>query len=107
MVVKVRPWLLTGRAGIGVTSVRQGDPVFSPTAIAELGVLRRFGGGLSPSAGLLALGSLHPELAGPVARFEIKRLAGVEAGWVWLAGGGGALLVAVDVSTALLCDLCD
>ena len=102
----VHDWLLTATAGAGVTVARVGNHDVSPTALAKLGVLRRLGGDLQPRVGLLALGTVHPGAAGPIARFEVRDVAGLEAGWVWFTSGHrNGVVVMLDVSLALIRDL--
>jgi hypothetical protein len=103
---EVRDWLLSAMLGAGVTFARVKDADVSPTAMAQVGVLRRLPGGLEPRGGIYAFGAVRPEGFGPVLRFEVKDVIGIQAGWVWFSGGSRSGVVATaDVSCALIGDL--
>ncbi|MDQ3698851.1 MAG: hypothetical protein M3373_12650 [Gemmatimonadota bacterium] len=102
----VRDWLLSAQAGGGVTFARVGNADVSPTAMAQLGVLRRLSGALEPRVGVYAFGAVRPVAIGPVVRFEARSAFGAQVGWIWLSrGGGNGPLVTADVTFALLRDL--
>jgi hypothetical protein len=102
---EVRDWQFTAMAGGGITFARVDDESFSPTALAQVGVLRRLDGGLEPRVGLLLFGGVQPDVLGPMLRFEAKDVVGLQAGWVWFRRGKSGLAVTADVALALLGDL--
>ena len=98
-------WYLTALGTAGVTFA-EGDPV-GFTAVASAGVLRPIATGMISGAGLMALGSLHPNGVGPSVRVETSfRALGAQAGLLWLADHDTPrAAVTIDVTTAFVCDL--
>ena len=101
-----RNWMISLAGGGGVTFAKPRGDVIAPTAFAQAGVLRRLRGNIEPRVGLLAVGWVRPEALGPAVRFEAKDVFGAQAGWLFFRRGHDGLLVSVDVSFALIRDIC-
>ncbi len=74
-------------------------------ASAQLGVIRRNDSALITASGLAAQALLVPRALGPVARAEILDNLGVQAGWLFVREGDGAVYVAIDYMRNILSDL--
>jgi hypothetical protein len=100
-----RNWMISLAAGGGITFAKPRGDVFTPTAFAQAGVLRRLAGDLEPRVGLVAVGWVRPEALGPAVRFEAKDAFGAQAGWLFIRRGRDGAFLSVDVSIPLIRDI--
>lgn len=103
--VTARDWFISFGAGGGITFAKPRGDAITPTAFAQVGVLRRLSGSLEPRVGLVAVGWVRPEALGPAVRFEVEDNFGAQAGWMFIRRGRDGMFLSVDASFAVIRDI--
>ena len=102
---KVGDWMVTLAIGPGFTFAKPDGELLALTATARAGLLRRLSGGMQKRAGVVVVGWVNPEAAGPAVRFEAAENLGVQAGWLFVGNHADGALVSIDATFAFIGDL--